>query len=86
MTQTRKEVYAVVDGERAYQQDRWGAHGQEHSPLEFLAYMRDYTEEAMHLCSRGSDEDVAYTVLSIVRKVTALGVACMERHGAPPRK
>ena len=80
----RDEVIAVINGERDYQQAKWG--DAPHSPLEFLVYMRDYIEEAMHLCSRNSDALIGDQVLGSIRKVTTLGVACMEQHGAPARR
>lgn len=90
---TRTEVYDLIDGERAYQDRRWGAERMvgpkephDHSPQEWLTYMRDYIEEALHIGCREEDA-VAFTKqLAIIRKVTALGVVAMENHGAPPRQ
>jgi hypothetical protein len=77
---TRQDVYAAIDSERAYQQDKWGD-----NPHEFdawILYMEDYLEEARRLASRSNDIGPA---LAAIRKVTALGVVCMEQHGAPQR-
>lgn len=84
---TREKVYEALDSERSYQERLWGpAHDRGHSITEFLVYMRDYVEEALHTLSRESDASANPKALDSVRKVTALGVACMEVHGAPKRK
>jgi hypothetical protein len=82
---TREEAFSAIDSERDYQYLRWGAGGCEHSICEFLVYMKDYIEEAIHVCARECDASANPRALDIVRKVSALGVACMERHGAPRR-
>lgn len=86
----RAEVYAAIDGEREYQAVRWSEDitctGGRHSVTEFLVYMRDYAEEALHNVSREADPGASEKALHWVRKVAALGVACMEQHGAPRRE
>jgi hypothetical protein len=77
----RKKIFEVINEERDYQDEKWGPNGTEHSICEFLVYIRDYVEEALHICSREYDTKA----LDAVRKVTALGVVCMEKHGAPRR-
>lgn len=89
---SRQEVYAALDTERNYQDARRsaaydatiGAPG-DHSPEEYLVYMQDYLNEALHTASRIWGPGCKPAVMEIVRKVTALGVACMESNGAPPR-
>ena len=49
----------------------------------WLIYKRDYLAEAERLVSRDTPETVA---LDAIRKATALGVSCMEEHGAPFRE
>ena len=81
-------IIAAIDSERAYQDDRWGnqdgpdsgAYG--HTVDEFALYILTYAQKLADeaSASRGDDEK-----LNIVRKVIALGVACMEQHGAPNR-
>lgn len=84
---SRAEVYAALDTERTYQIEKWGDdHDGGHTVTEFLVYMRDYVEEALHTVTREADETANPKALDIVRKVAALGVACMERHGAPVRR
>jgi len=86
----RKEVYAAIDSERAYQDRRWNTGttttGGQHSVTEFLVFMRDYIEEALHTVSRNAEPGASEKALENVRKVTAMGVACMEQHAAPHRK
>lgn len=82
-----RNVFEVVKKERAYQKALWGPteEGGEHSIAEFLVYIRDYTEEALHIQSRIAAPKCTEQSLHIVRKITALAFACMEQHGAPER-
>lgn len=86
---SRAEVFAALDSERAYQD----AKGVEtsgvphvHSVEEFALYMDDYMTELKHVLSRVWGAEGPKQALHIVRKVTALGVSCMETNGAPPRE
>ncbi len=86
---TRTEVYAAVDGEREYQDDRWGSTLSGERPGdgsrsvdEFVLYMEGYMREAVQLASHYADKS---KTLDVLRKVVALGVACFEQHGVPPR-
>ena len=84
----RSLVYEALDGERDYQDEKWGptpSHGI-HTATEFLVFMRDYIEEALHIESRESLVTADPKALDIIRKVTALGVACMEQNGVQLRK
>ncbi len=88
---TRSEVYAALNSERDYQDEKHhAAHGftssaNEHSVTEFLVYMRSYVNEALEIVSRQGDPEATAKALDIVRKVGGLAVAAMERHGAPLR-
>ena len=84
----RARVYAAIDGERDYQERRWGnaPSGGKHPVTEYLAYMQDYLTEALHQVARNADPEAAEMALHTVRKITAMGVACMEQNGAPERK
>jgi len=86
---TRAEVYEAIDSERRYQDMRWNASTTttegNHNVTEFLVYMRDYVEEALHYLSRNADPEATKFALNSVRKVATLGVACMEQNGAPQR-
>ena len=96
MKATRTEVYQAVDGERDYQRkwDTAESTGQ-HEPAAFVLFMEEYLSEARRLestCEKGNNrpafEGEAHHEgsLDFVRKVVALGVACMEQHGAPRRE
>lgn len=86
---SREEVYKIIDGERDYQNSRWNDNttmsGGQHSPAEWLVYMQDYLTQAIHQASRYADPESREMVLGTIRKITAMGVACMEQNGAPPR-
>lgn len=85
----RLEAFQAINTERDYQEARWasqtgkdaGTNG--HTVDEFSLYILSYAQDLAKLASttRGND-----TKLDFVRKVTALGVACMEQHGAPHRE
>ncbi len=79
---TRNDVYVAINTERAYQDKRW-PNERAHTTDEFILFMEHYLHEARRLASTTPDGNVE--VLDFVRKVTALGVACMEQNGAPRR-
>jgi hypothetical protein len=86
----RRDVYAAIDSERDYQEDRWGKTASsgrlgngDRTIDEFVLYMVGY---ANRLANFASISDDAAAKLECVRKLTTLGVACMEQHGAPPRQ
>jgi hypothetical protein len=90
---TRNEVYAVIDGERSYQEWIWRNRCEElgvpHTSdteksvevwLVFITgYYHDAIQEASHVAEGGD-------VLHIVRKLAGLCVACMESNGGWERK
>jgi hypothetical protein len=80
---TRNEVYAAIDSEREYQ-NKWSANGRsdDHEIETWLVYMDTYLRKAKDEASKTPDKSEA---LNMIRKVTALGVVCMEQHGAPHR-
>lgn len=85
----RRDVYAALDSERDYQDSRWNASTTtsegRHSFSEWIAYMEDYLDEAKHILARFARQVGEPQVAQIIRKVTAMGVAAMEEHGAPQR-
>lgn len=89
MSATRSEVYAAIDGERAYQDSRWNASTTEsegkHTVAEFILYMEHYLTQARVLVSTQPDPKANRDGLDFLRKVTALGVACMEQNGVVER-
>jgi hypothetical protein len=86
----RSEVYAALDGERSYQDAKGVANGgapHQHELESFVIYMENYLHELKHDLSRiwCPDGKPPLKALHTLRKVTALGVAAMEQHGAPRR-
>lgn len=84
---SREEVYLVIDEERDYQDRRWGPEDTEgkHSVTEFVAFMGDYMDQARHECSRHANPEADQLALATLRKVVAMGVACMEQNGVVRR-
>ena len=87
---TRQEVYTALDSERAYQQHRWNksttTSGGQHSFSEWFAYMDYYIGLAKKELATRARQEAYPDVAHIMRKVTAMGVAAMEQHGAPVRE
>jgi hypothetical protein len=86
----REEVYAALDSERAYQDAKVFANGgqpHQHELESFVLYMDSYLHELKEQLSRiwTTDGNLPLVALDTLRKVTALGVAAMEQHGAPWR-
>lgn len=86
---TREDVYKAIDGEREYQVKRWGD-DQETEINSFLLYMEHHLQRAREIASTQTDGNnypgaTGECSLDIVRKITTLGVACMEKNGAPLR-
>lgn len=87
----REDIYKLIDGERDYQEEMgkkyaWGeGKGAANHPVgEFLLMLQEYTRRAIVEWHQPKDGNEA--ALHMVRKVAGLAVACMEKHGAPPRK
>ena len=80
---TRADVYNAINGERNYQDAKWGGPEQDklRSVGDFLIYMSQYIVRAKRTYTEGNEK----AALEEIRKVTALGVVCMEVHGAPER-
>jgi hypothetical protein len=77
----RFKVYKFIDVERDYQNQKWGTLDDRNSIGDFITYML--------VLSRKSDEqsnpDFPERSLDVIRKITAVAVACMEKFGAPLR-
>ena len=86
---TRQEVYKRIDSERDYQSKVWNETTStskgEHSIEDFIVYMEDYLCEAKHVLSRTPQPECNKKASAIMRKVTAMGVSCMEQHGTEYR-
>jgi hypothetical protein len=86
---SRKDVFDAIEEERAYQ-EKWDAARDDTSQLDadkpveaWLLWMEHYMQLAREAASTKLDKTAA---LHHVRKITALGVACMEYNGAPRRE
>lgn len=91
----RSRVYRLINGERDYQDSRWGStlssgrspgieeEGGMRSIDEFILYIKGYTDDAVNVASHFGESDKK---LDPIRKIAALCVACMEQHGAPARR
>ena len=78
---TRIAAYLAIDGERDYQDEKWGGaeHDAQHNPIDFVNFVMDYVEKAAVAAIQGGE------VMPALRKIAALAVAAMETHGAPKR-
>jgi hypothetical protein len=86
---TREEVYRAVDTEREFQDSFVLPERQyyrTHTLGEFILMMGQYADQARAKWTRHTDAvDDFPESLHEVRKLVALGVRCMEQHGAPKR-
>jgi len=80
----REEVYKIIDNERNYQDRKWGvmAHDEGHGVNDFILYMQHYLTKSIAEATNNWSNEKS---LDELRKVVALGIACMEVHGAPER-
>lgn len=85
----RREVYDLIDEERDYQKAKWNEQVStskgNHTWEEWILYMEDYLNEAKRALSRTPQPECNFKAACAVRKVVALGVAGMEKLGAPSR-
>lgn len=86
----RAEVYRLIDGERAYQDAKWGGvgHDKGHDVDDWLRFMYRYMRYSLEITNNAddlTDPDTVTRVCDQVRRIAALAVACMEVHGAPER-
>lgn len=88
----REEVYKLIDGEREYQDAKWDAQrATAGEPLRkdygvaeaWILWMEEWLSYARKAAANNIDKTEA---LEMVRKATALGVACMEYHDTPARQ
>lgn len=79
---TRQQVYDALDGERDYQDWKWNTSERKKPTESYMLYMKAYLDEAIQKISHEAGD---FNALDILRKVVALGVACFEDNGVPPR-
>jgi len=78
----REDVYKLIDSERDYQESRWQASDdKETSVAEWLIYIEHHVEQAKSAIYNIHKDEA----LEHIRKLTALGVACMEHNETKPR-
>ena len=82
----REDVYKLIDGEREYQKKRHEKHivphrDEDHSIADWVIYMEEHIARAKLEIYNLTFE----RAMAEVRKVTALGVACMEHNETKPR-
>lgn len=79
----RDDVFQILDLERNYQDARWQAENDPgKSVSEWIIYMERHLEEAKRQIYMLNYDGG----LEQVRKVTALGIACMEYNDTKPRE
>lgn len=87
MMASRQEVYAIIDGERDYQDAGMGnarrhADMPDLTPGEMILIMEELLSQARAVWYK---PDGGKECLHDIRKAAAVGVQMMERFGAPPR-
>jgi hypothetical protein len=79
----RKDIYKVIDGERNYQDSKWGKQTRLKKRTEnFIVYMQAYLNQAVNDIAFNKGDGKA---LDTLRKVVGLGIACFEINGVPKR-
>ena len=88
ITRVSEAVVAAIESERTYQELQLG-NSKRHegqppmTPGEYILCMEECLNQARQVWYR---PDGGKACLDSIRKVTGLGVACMELHGAPLRQ
>lgn len=86
----RAKVYLAIQGERDYQDslgpDRVSVPRHKHEICEEIVMMRQYLNKAEQEWTSNPGKIGDEKTLHQIRKVTAMGVRCLENHGAPERK
>ena len=86
----RDEALSAIVSELDYQNKKWNpettATCHDHTVGDYLVYMKNYLDEAFAQLSRNGDPVASNLALNTIRKVAALGVACMVQNGAPRRE
>jgi hypothetical protein len=76
----REDVLAAIAGELLYQQHEFGDNP--HEIDAFATYIRRYSAL---LDEAATSPNTPEAKLTVVRKIAAIAVRCMEQHGAPLR-
>lgn len=78
----RTEVYALIDGERDYQD---ALNGRELMSGEEILLLQEYVERARLAWTVDFNENPDSEYLHMVRKVAGIAVRCMEHNGGAAR-
>lgn len=82
---TREDVYATLDGERTFQNSRFPRGNlSDFSIGEELLLIEEYVRKARAYWTKEAAGEELDT-LNSVRKIAAIAVRCLEKHGAPRR-
>lgn len=79
MSATKEEIYKVIETEREYQEAKWGP--RKHEIPTWLLILRKELDEAEEAWLK---KGVLDSIIEL-GQVLAVGVACMEEHGAMDR-
>lgn len=86
----RSEVFACVEAERRYQDERWSelttTSGGQHSVGEWAVFIDDYLRQLKTELSRTPEPEATDLALHTLRKIAAMAVACMEQNGVRHRQ
>lgn len=86
MSNSRTETYNVLDGERTYQESLHKKPGQHPISLPGeLILLRVYLRKAEEAYAVTFGDPGEKPTMNVMRKITAIGLRCMENHGAVPR-
>lgn len=80
---SRDNVYAVIDGERDYQEDTWPAAERSLTPGEYIILFEEYVAK---IRSQWVKEHGDENLKNGFRKLAGIAVRAMEVHGAVPRE
>lgn len=80
---SQQDVIEKLQQERAYQDEKWGDINQRTQQVgSYLTIMRGLLGKAEFEWQNSNNDLKA---LDEIRQLTAVGIACLEKHGAPPR-
>lgn len=90
--EARDKAYALIDGERAYQDaqakgdathnPRW-EHGSKPTVEGEILTLEDYMMDMRRAWTRNKGSEAA---MDVMRKIAGIATRAIENHGAPPRK
>ncbi len=84
----RKDVYALIDAERDYQDNYWGDIDDDGwNPTDWCVFIRQYVEKAeIAMLGASTVGEARKRQMENIRKIAALAVAAMENNKTPKRR